>query len=78
MNKRLNFPSHHRLFYGQIAQVNKPLSESKECKDDVLYPIVAERVKVDLDDGVKVNYGMFGDALMEVVGLWEAVKYTHG
>lgn len=45
------------------------LSELKEYEDDVLYPLVTERVKIDLDDGVKVNYGKFGDALSPIKGL---------
>jgi len=47
----------------EIAQVNKVLSELKEYEDDVLYPLATEQVKIDLDDGVKVNYPKFGDAL---------------
>ena len=53
----------------EITQVNKVLSELKEYEDDVLYPLATEQVKIDLDDGVKVNYGKFGDALQKIVGL---------
>jgi hypothetical protein len=41
----------------------------KEYEDDVLYPLATEQVKIDLDDGVKVNYGKFGSALGKVKGL---------
>jgi len=53
----------------EITQVNKVLSELKEYEDDVLYPLATEQVKIDLDDGVKVNYGKFGEALSPIKGL---------
>ena len=53
----------------EITQVNKVLSELKEYEDDVLYPLATEQVRIDLDDGVKVNYGKFGNALQKIVGL---------
>lgn len=53
----------------EIQQVNKVLSELKEYEDDVLYPLATERVSIDLDDGVKVNYGKFGEALSPIKGL---------
>jgi type II restriction/modification system DNA methylase subunit YeeA len=53
----------------EITQVNKVLSELKEYEDDVLYPLATEQVRMDLDDGVKVNYGKFGAALSPIKGL---------
>jgi hypothetical protein len=53
----------------EITQVNKVLSELKEYEDDVLYPLATEQVRIDLDDGVKVNYGKFGRALSPIKGL---------
>lgn len=53
----------------EITQVNKVLSELKEYEDDVLYPLATEQVRIDLDDGVKVNYGKFGEALSPIKGL---------
>jgi type II restriction/modification system DNA methylase subunit YeeA len=53
----------------EITQVNKVLSELKEYEDEVLYPLATEQVKIDLDDGVKVNYGKFGSALAKITGL---------
>jgi len=52
-----------------ITKINKELSELKEYEDDVLYPLATEQVKIDLDDGVKVNYGKFGEALSPIKGL---------
>jgi hypothetical protein len=53
----------------EIQQVNKVLSELKEYEDEVLYPLATQRVSIDLDDGVKVNYGKFGGALSPIKGL---------
>lgn len=53
----------------EITQVNKVLSELKEYEDDVLYPLATQRVSIDLDDGVKINYGKFGKALSPIKGL---------
>jgi type II restriction/modification system DNA methylase subunit YeeA len=53
----------------EVTQVNKVLSELKEYEDDVLYPLATEQVKIDLDDGVKVNYVKFGEALSPIKGL---------
>ena len=53
----------------EVDWVNKVLSELKEYEDEILYPLATQQVKIDLDDGVKVNYGKFGSALKEVKGL---------
>ena len=37
--------------------------------DDVLFPLAAEKLKIDLDDGVKHNYPRFGKALKKIAGL---------
>lgn len=51
----------------KIAQpVNKALFELKEYEDDILYPLATERINIDLDDGVKVNYGKFGKVLSPI------------
>jgi hypothetical protein len=36
---------------------------------EVLYPLATEQVEIDLDDGVKVNYQKFGEALKKIPGL---------
>ncbi len=38
-----------------------------EC--EVLYSLDTEQVEIDLDDGVKVNYQKFGEALKKIPGL---------
>ena len=53
----------------EIGDVNKVLSELEGYEHDVVYPLAAERVEIDLDDGVKVNYPKFGSALKKIPGL---------
>jgi type II restriction/modification system DNA methylase subunit YeeA len=53
----------------EISQINKALSELKEYESEVLYPLAMEQVRIDLDDGVKINYGKFGAALNPIKGL---------
>ena len=53
----------------EIDRLEKVFTELKEYEDDVLYPLATQQVKIDLDDGVKVNYGKFGKALGKIVGL---------
>jgi hypothetical protein len=35
----------------------------------VLYPLAGQNIEIDLDDGVKHNYPLFGNALKNVTGL---------
>ena len=43
--------------------------ELQEYERDVLYPLATERIVIDLDDGVLVNYNKFGTAIKKVAGL---------
>jgi type II restriction/modification system DNA methylase subunit YeeA len=43
--------------------------ELQEYERDVLYPLATERIAIDLDDGVLVNYNKFGTAIKKVAGL---------
>ncbi len=45
------------------------LLELQEYERDVLYPLATERIAIDLDDGVLVNYNRFGSAIKLVPGL---------
>jgi hypothetical protein len=45
------------------------LMELQEYERDILYPLATERIAIDLDDGVLVNYNKFGKAIKEVSGL---------
>lgn len=55
----------------EINHINAVLLELREYEDEILYPLARERVAIDLDDGVKVNYAKFGKALKYVSGLSE-------
>ncbi|OIQ21187.1 BREX-1 system adenine-specific DNA-methyltransferase PglX [Lacinutrix sp. MedPE-SW] len=45
------------------------LIELQEYEREVLYPLATERIVIDLDDGVLVNYNKFGNAIKLVKGL---------
>ena len=41
----------------------------KEYEREILYKLATERIEIDLDDGVLVNYNKFGNAVKEVKSL---------
>lgn len=53
----------------EIEQLRKIVRELSDYERDVLYPLATRQVKIDLDDGVKVNYQKFGKALKPIAGL---------
>lgn len=53
----------------EIDKISKILTELKVYEDEILYPLAAKQVEIDLDDGVNVNYKKFGRALKPVSGL---------
>ena len=53
----------------EIEKVSRMIAELEEYEREVLYPLATERLAIDLDDGVKVNYPKFGAALKKIVGL---------
>jgi hypothetical protein len=53
----------------EINALNKVLAELKEYEDEVLYPLATRQLQIDLDDGVRVNYAKFGEALAKIPGL---------
>ncbi len=50
-------------------QYRKALRECEEWERAVLLPLAQQRVELDLDDGVKVNYLKLGEALSPIPGL---------
>lgn len=50
-------------------RVKLVLIELQEYERSILYPLATERIAIDLDDGVLVNYNKFGKAIKEVSGL---------
>ena len=55
----------------EANRVRGQIAELEQWEREVIYPIAHERVSIDLDDGVKVNYNKFPKALAKVPGLSE-------
>ncbi|MCK6622789.1 MAG: BREX-1 system adenine-specific DNA-methyltransferase PglX [Calditrichaceae bacterium] len=53
----------------EIARIEKVLKELAEYERTILAPLAKQKIEIDLDDGVKVNYGKFGKALYPIAGL---------
>lgn len=53
----------------ESERLRKVLVELGEYEHDVLYPLAAQQIAIDLDDGVKVNYPKFYPALKKIAGL---------
>ena len=50
-------------------KINKAIDEINEYEREVLYPLAGRNIAIDLDDGVKHNYPLFGKALKKITGL---------
>lgn len=55
----------------EASRVRGQIAELEQWEREVIYPLAHERVSIDLDDGVKVNYNKFPRALAKVPGLSE-------
>ena len=53
----------------EIDKIDIMLNDCKEYEQEILYPLATERVEIDLDDGVLVNYNKMGSAVAKVAGL---------
>ncbi len=53
----------------EIEKLKKTIDELQEHENDILYPLATQKIEIDLDGGVKVNYPKFGKALKTVAGL---------
>lgn len=53
----------------QLAKIREMIADCREYETEILYPLATERIAIDLDDGVLVNYNKFGRALAPVPGL---------
>ncbi|NLA16134.1 MAG: BREX-1 system adenine-specific DNA-methyltransferase PglX [Bacteroidales bacterium] len=56
----------------EMARLEKIIDELRAFDRTVLYPLATERISIDLDDGVLVNYNILGSALKLVSGLNDA------
>ncbi|MQY78817.1 MAG: BREX-1 system adenine-specific DNA-methyltransferase PglX [Bacteroidetes bacterium] len=50
-------------------KIEKQLMELQKYEREILYPLATDRVEIDLDDGVLVNYNKFGKAVKQVTGI---------
>ncbi|WP_223428381.1 BREX-1 system adenine-specific DNA-methyltransferase PglX [Tateyamaria pelophila] len=53
----------------EIDRVGKVIDELSDWERDVIYPLATQKIEIDLDDGVKANYPLFGTALKKIPGL---------
>jgi type II restriction/modification system DNA methylase subunit YeeA len=52
-----------------LEKLRKVIDELEVYERETLYPLATKQIPIDLDDGVKVNYLKFGDALKKIPGL---------
>ncbi|TBF02924.1 BREX-1 system adenine-specific DNA-methyltransferase PglX [Rhizobium ruizarguesonis] len=52
-----------------VGSIAKQIEELTAWERDVVYPLAQKRVPIDLDDGVKGNYPLFGEALKPMKGM---------
>lgn len=55
----------------EINKIEAIEVELQQYEREILYPLATQKIEIDLDDGVKVNYNKFGNALQKVTGLTE-------
>ncbi len=53
----------------EIEKIKKMIIELVDYEKDIMYPLATQKIEIDLDDGVKHNYPLFGKALKKVTGL---------
>ena len=53
----------------ELGKIDKMLKEIRTWERDVLLPLAQQRIELDLDDGVKVNYLKFKGAVVNIPGL---------
>jgi hypothetical protein len=53
----------------EITNIEKTVDELRKYDKEVLYPLATNRITIDLDDGVLVNYNRFGNVVKGVPGL---------
>ena len=58
----------------ELETIKKQVEELNDYEHDILYPLATQKIEIDLDDGVKVNYPKFGKALQKIAGLSETKK----
>jgi hypothetical protein len=62
-------PSEQSKARKEIDKIDIKLADCKQYEAEILYPLASERIALDLDDGVLVNYNKLGSAVSTVAGL---------
>ncbi|WAP70912.1 hypothetical protein [Jiella pelagia] len=62
-------PSQRTRAMKDVTSVIRQIDELTEWERDVVFPLAQAKIEIDLDDGVKKNYPMFGAALKPIKGL---------
>jgi type II restriction/modification system DNA methylase subunit YeeA len=66
-------PSEQSKARKEIDKIDIKLADCKQYEEEILYPLASERIALDLDDGVLVNYNKLGSAVAAVAGLNDKV-----
>ena len=53
----------------EAEKINKVIKECQDWEKEILLPLAQKRIKLDLDDGVKVNYLKLQEVLAKIPGL---------
>ncbi|CUH78059.1 type II restriction m6 adenine DNA methyltransferase, Alw26I/Eco31I/Esp3I family [Tritonibacter multivorans] len=53
----------------KVSVLSKQINELNEWEREVIFPLAQRKIEIDLDDGVKANYPLFGSALKKIAGL---------
>jgi len=53
----------------ELDKIEQIISELEYWERDALYPTATQKISIDLDDGVKVNYAKFSKVLKRIPGL---------
>lgn len=61
--------THRTKALKDAGAVIKQIAELEEWERDVVFPLAQAKIEIDLDDGVKRNYPLFGAALKPIKGL---------
>ena len=53
----------------EIQKIDSILNELQNWQNEIIFPLASQRLEIELDDGVKINYPKFGTALKKISGL---------
>lgn len=67
--ENIGTPAEQNKARKEIDKIDIKLADCKQYEIEILYPLASERIALDLDDGVLVNYNKLGKAVAEVAGL---------